>query len=108
MLPRLAAAAVLVCAAVVAHAQSDDRNLQNLLAALTNGSEATLVTPLITGELQVTSFLAADRMSAVDAMAGISRAPAPPQALCEPQTAAQQNARGVAGRPAEPPGRAIQ
>ena len=48
MLPRLAAAAMLVCVALIAHAQSDDRNLQNLLAALVNGSEATLVTPLTT------------------------------------------------------------
>ncbi|TMH26194.1 MAG: hypothetical protein E6H63_13565 [Betaproteobacteria bacterium] len=108
MLPRLGAAAVLVCAALLARAQSDDRNLQNLLAALTNGTEATLVTPLITGELQVTSFLAADRLSAVDAMAVISRARAQLQALGEPQPTAEQIARVLAGGPIELPGGAIQ
>ena len=82
--------------------------MQNLLAALTNGTEATLVTPLITGELQVTSFLAADRLSAVDAMAVISRARAQLQALGEPQPTAEQIARVLAGGPIELPGGAIQ
>jgi hypothetical protein len=108
MLLRLAAAAMLVCAAFLAHAQSDDRNVQNLLAALTNGTEATLVTPLITGELQVTSFQAANRMSAVDAMAAISRARAQLQALGEPNPSAEEIARMLAGGPIELPGGRIQ
>jgi hypothetical protein len=104
MLPRLGAAALLVCAAVVARAQSDDRNVQNLLAALINGTEATLVTPLITGEVQVTSFQSANRMSAIDAMAAINRARAQLQALGEPQPTADEIARMLAGGPIELPG----
>lgn len=104
MLPRLGAAAVLVCAAVVVRAQSDDRNVQNLLAALINGTEATLVTPLITGEVQVTSFQSANRMSAIDAMAAINRARAQLQALGEPQPTADEIARMLAGGPIELPG----
>src|SRR5205823_11587899 len=104
MLPRLAAAGLLVCAAVVARAQSDDRNLQNLLAALVNGTEATLVTPLTTGEVQVTSFQSASRVSAFDAMAAINRARAELQALGEPRPTAEEIARMLAGGPLELPG----
>ena len=104
MLPRLVAAAVLVCAALIAHAQSEDRNLQNLLAALVNGTEATLVTPLSTGELQVTSFQGTSRMSALDAMAAISRARAELQTLGEPRPTADEIARMLAGGPIELPG----
>jgi hypothetical protein len=104
MLPRLGVAALLVCAAVVARAQSDDRNVQNLLAALINGTEATLVTPLITGEVQVTSFQSANRMSAIDAMGAINRARAQLQALGEPQPTADEIARMLAGGPIELPG----
>jgi len=104
MLPRLAAAAVLVCAALIAHAQSEDRNLQNLLAALVNGTEATLVTPLSTGELQVTSFQGTSRMSALDAMAAISRARTELQTLGEPRPTADEIARMLAGGPIELPG----
>src|SRR3954468_3257462 len=103
MLPRPGAAAVLVCAALAAHAQSDDRNVQNLLAALVNGAEATLVTPLITGEVQLTSFQSASRMSAVDAMAAINRARAQLQALGEPQPTAEEIARMLAGGPIDLP-----
>ena len=108
MLPRFAAAALLVCAAVVARAQSEDRNLQNLLAALIDGTEATLVTPLVTGELQVTSFQSANRMSAVDAMAAINRARVQLQGLGEPSPSAEQIARMLAGGPIELPGGRIQ
>jgi hypothetical protein len=108
MLPRLGAAAMLVCAALAAHAQSDDRNVQNLLAALVNGAEATLVTPLITGEVQLTSFQSASRMSAVDAMAAINRARAQLQALGEPQPTAEEIARMLAGGPIELPGGRIE
>jgi hypothetical protein len=108
MLPRLAAAPMLVCAAVAAHAQSDDRNVQNLLAALVNGSEATLVTPLITGEVQLTSFQSAGRMSAIDAMAAINRARAQLQAYGEPQPTAEEIARMLAGGPIELPGGRIE
>ena len=108
MLPRLVGAAVLVCAAVVARAQSDDRNVQNLLAALTSGTQATLVTPLATGELQVTRFQSAERLSAVDAMAAINRARVELQALGEPQPTAEEIARMLAGGPIELPGGLIQ
>jgi hypothetical protein len=104
MLPRLGAAAVLLCAAILARAQGDDRNVQNLLAALINGTEATLVTPLSTGERQVTSFQSAGRMSAIDAMAAINRARAELQALGEPQPTAEEIARMLAGGPIELPG----
>ncbi|HET7363108.1 MAG TPA: hypothetical protein VFJ70_05980 [Burkholderiales bacterium] len=104
MLPRLAAATVLVCVALGARAQSDDRNVQNLLAALVNGTEATLVTPLITGEMQVTSFQSASRLSAIDAMALINRARGELQALGEPRPTADEIARMLAGGPLELPG----
>jgi len=108
MLPRPGAAAVLVCATLAAHAQSDDRNVQNLLAALVNGTEATLVTPLITGEVQLTSFQSASRMSAIDAMAAINRARGQLQALGEPQPTAEEIARMLAGGPIELPGGRIE
>jgi hypothetical protein len=54
-----------------AHAQD---NLQNLLAALTLGSEVTLITPLANGMAQVTSFRPAARLSSAEAVAAIERA----------------------------------
>jgi hypothetical protein len=64
MLARLLAAAVVALGVASAHAQYVDPNLQNLLAGLTNGGEVSLVTPLTTGLLQVTSFRTPVRMAA--------------------------------------------
>src|SRR2546421_151116 len=49
MLPRASLAAVLACSALIAGAQTADPNLQNLLGALTNGTEVTMGTPLTPG-----------------------------------------------------------
>jgi hypothetical protein len=48
--------------------------LQNLLAALTLGSEVTLITPLANGMAQVTSFRPAARLSSAQAVAAIESA----------------------------------
>jgi hypothetical protein len=108
MLPRATLAAVLACSALLARAQSTDPNLQNLLAGLTSGTEVTLVTPLTSGMLQVTSFNPGARMSAVDAMAAINRARTQLQALGEPQPSAEEIARMLAGGPINLPGGRIQ
>jgi len=108
MLPRATFAAVLACSVLHARAQSTDPNLQNVLAALTSGTEVTLVTPLISGNLQVTSFNPGTRMSAVDAMAVIDRARTQLQALGEPQPTAEEIARMLAGGPINLPGGRIQ
>jgi hypothetical protein len=108
MLPRATLAAVLACSALFARAQTADPNLQNLLAALTNGTDVTMVTPLTSGMLQVTSFNPGNRMSAIDAMAAVNRARSQLQALGEPQPTAEQIARMLAGGPIELPGGRIQ
>src|SRR6266545_3077572 len=99
MLPRVLAAAPLALAALCVQAQRGDPDLQNLLGALTSGNETTLVTPLRSGMLQVTSFQAGGRMSAPDAVATIERARAQLQALGEPQPTAEEIARMLAGGP---------
>jgi hypothetical protein len=104
MLPRATLAAVLACCALFARAQTNDPNLQNLLAALTSGNDVTLVTPLTSGMLQVTSFSPGARMSAPDAMAAINRARTQLQALGEPQPTAEEIARMLAGGPINLPG----
>lgn len=108
MLPRATLAAVLACSALLVRAQSTDPNLQNLLAGLTSGTEVTLVTPLTSGMLQVTSFNPGARMSAVDAMAAINRARSQLQALGEPQPSTEEIARMLAGGPINLPGGRIQ
>jgi hypothetical protein len=108
MLPRATLAAVLACSALLARAQSTDPNLQNLLAGLTSGTQVTLVTPLTSGMLQVTSFNSGARMSAVDAMAAINRARSQLRALGEPQPSAEEIARMLAGGPINLPGGRIQ
>ena len=108
MLPRATVAAVLACSALFARAQTNDPNLQNLLAALTSGNAVTLVTPLTSGMLQVTSFSPGARMSAVDAMAAINRARVQLQALGEPQPTAEEIARMLAGGPINLPTGRIQ
>src|SRR5690349_15440078 len=99
MLPRATLAAVLACSALFARAQSTDPNVQNLLAALTSGTEVTLVTPLASGMLQVTSFNPGARMPAADAMAAINRARSQLQGFGEPQPSAEEIARMLAGGP---------
>jgi len=108
MLPRATLAAVLACSAFFARAQSADPNLQNVLAALTSGTEVTLVTPLTSGMLQVTSFNPGARMSSADAVAAIDRARAQLQSLGEPQPSAEEIARMLAGGPINLPGGRIQ
>ena len=108
MLPRASLAAVLACSALIAEAQTADPNLQNLLGALTNGTEVTMVTPLTSGMLQVTSFNPGNRMSAIDAMAALNRARAQLQALGELQPTAEEIARMLAGGPIDLPGGRIQ
>src|SRR5437868_13274333 len=108
MLPRASLAAVLACSALIARAQTADPNLQNLLGALTNGTEVTMVTPLTSGMLQVTSFNPGNRMSAIDAMAAINRARTQLQALGEPQPTAEEIARMLAGGPIDLPSGRIQ
>ena len=108
MVPRASLAAVLACGALFARAQTADANLQNLLGALTNGTEVTMVTPLTSGMLQVTSFNPGNRMSAIDAMAAVNRARSQLQALGEPQPTAEEIARMLAGGPIDLPGGRIQ
>ena len=107
MLPRLLAAVALACTIFSAQAQVaahfPDPNLQNLLSALTSGSEVTLVTPLRSGQLQVTSFQPGGRLSAPDAVQLVERARTQLQALGEPQPTAEQIARVLAGGPIEIP-----
>ena len=103
MLPRLLAAVALACALFPAQAQVADPNLQSLLSALTTGGEVTLVTPLRSGQLQVTSFQPGGRLSAPDAVQLVERARAQLQALGEPQPTAEQLARVLAGGPIEIP-----
>ena len=111
MLPRLIAAAVLAFAQFfnAAGAQSlVDANLQNLLTALTTGAETTLVTPLLNGMQQVTSFQPSTRLSAADATAAIMRAREQLRLYGEPQPTAEEIARMLAGGPIELPGGRIQ
>src|SRR2546423_15393462 len=108
MVPRASLAAVLACSALIARSQTADPNLQNLLGALTNGTEVTMVTPLTSGMLQVTSFNPGNGMSGIDAMAAVNRARSQLQALGEPQPTAEEIARMLAGGPIDLPGGRIQ
>ena len=103
MLPRLLAAAVLALSALVARAQYVDPNLQNLLAGLMNGGDVTLITPLTTGMLQVTSFRMPVRLAAADAAAYVDRARQELSVLGVAQPSAEQIARMLAGGPLEVP-----
>lgn len=98
-MPRRLIACLLLATALVARAQAPDSNLQNLLTALTTGSEATLVTPLRSGQIQVTSFNPGGRVSAPEATSLIDKARAQLQALGEPQPGAEMIARILAGGP---------
>ena len=111
MLPRLLAAAALALAQFynAATAQSQvDPNLQNLLTGLTNGTEVMLVTPLVNGMQQVTSFQPGTRLSASDATAMIERAREQLRMYGEVQPSAEEIARMLAGGPIELPGGRIQ
>jgi len=99
MLPRLLVAAVLASCGLLAHAQTADPNLQNLLAALETGAPVTLITPLTTGMSQVTSFSAQKRMASVEALAYIDRARGELMRLGVQQPTAEEIARMLAGGP---------
>src|SRR6476646_7916181 len=107
MAPRLLALS-LVANACVAHAQAPDPNLQKLQSALTTGSETTLVTPLRSGMLQVTTFRPGTRLSSVQAAQLINQARDSLRALGEPQPTAEEIARMLAGGPIELPSGRIQ
>lgn len=108
MLPRFAAAVLLVLAARHAQAQAPDPNLQNLLTGLVNGTEVMLVTPLASGQFQVTSLEPGGRLSAPDAAAAIDRARAQLQSLGEPNPTAEEIARVLAGGPINTPSGRVQ
>jgi hypothetical protein len=97
MSPRLLLSAVLALAALAARAQYVDPNLQNLLAGLTSGNAVTLITPLTTGMLQVTSFRSPARMSAADAAAYVDRARGELARLGSMTATAEEIARMLAG-----------
>src|SRR5436305_14340708 len=99
MLPRVLIAAVLACTAFLARAQAVDSNLQNLLTGLANGTPVTLVTPLTTGMLQVTSFRSPARMTAPDAAGYVDRAKQQLAFLGVQQPTAEEIARMLAARP---------
>src|SRR5260221_13422088 len=103
MVPRLLAAAALALGAAAAQSQVDP-NLQNLLTGLTNGTEVMLVTPLMNGMQQVTSFQPGTRLSASDATAMIERAREQLRIYREVQPSAEEIARLLAGGPIELPG----
>jgi hypothetical protein len=100
--------ALLVTVACVAQAQVADPNLQNLLSALTTGSPTTIVTPLRSGMLQVTTFQPGTRVTATQANLLINQARDSLQALGEPQPTAEEIARMLAGGPIELPAGRIQ
>ena len=87
---RLLAAAVVALGVSSAHAQYADPNLQNLLAGLMNGGEVTLITPLTTGMLQVTSFRPSVRLDAAETAAYVDRAREELAALGVAQPSAEQ------------------
>jgi len=107
MAPRLLALS-LVANACVAYAQAPDPNLQKLQSALTTGSETTLVTPLRSGMLQVTTFRPGTRVAPEQAAQLINQARDSLRALGEPQPSAEEIARMLAGGPIELPSGRVQ
>ena len=103
MLPRLLVAAALMSCAFLARAQTVDPNLQNLLAGLMNGRPVTLITPLTTGQIQVTSFRSPVSMNSADAVAYVDRARQQLALLGFQQPTAEEIARMLAGGPLEAP-----
>lgn len=108
MLPRAAAALAVLALALPARAQSPDPNLQNLLNGLINGTEVMLVTPLSSGQFQVTSLNPGGRLAPPDAAAAIDRARAQLTSLGEPNPTAEEIARVLAGGPINTPGGRVQ
>lgn len=100
--------ALLLLVACFARAQAPDANLQNLMAALTSGSATTLVTPLRSGMVQVTTFQPGTRLDAAQASMLINQARDSLRALGEPQPTAEEIARMLAGGPIELPAGRIQ
>lgn len=88
--------AVVAALAFHAAAQAQDP-VQNLLTALTLGSEVTLITPLANGMAQVTSFRPAARLSSADAVAAIERARLDLAALGVAQPTGEQLALALIG-----------
>jgi hypothetical protein len=74
MFRRLAAAVLALAAYAGSAAAQVDINLQNLLAALTQGTEVMLLTPATNGMVQVTSFVPPQRYSEAEAAALIEGA----------------------------------
>jgi hypothetical protein len=99
MAPRYALAALLALALQSAIAQSGDVNLQNLLAALTQGSEVTMYTPLANGMLQVTSFKPPARMTEAQAAAAVESARQQLAAVGITNPTADQFAHALVGGP---------
>jgi hypothetical protein len=102
----------LLLVACLAHgqtaAQAPDSNLQSLLTALTTGSPTTLVTPLRSGMLQVTTFQPGTRMDAAQANQLINQARDSLQALGEREPTPEEIVRMLAGGPIDLPGGRIQ
>lgn len=89
-------AVALAAVAFEAWAQAE-ANLQSLFLALTQGTEATLVTPLPNGMAEVTSFTAPARLSAADAAGALERARQQLAALGVAQPSGQQLAIALVG-----------
>lgn len=107
MAPRLLVLPLLA-AACAAHAQTPTENLQKLQSSLTTGSETTLVTPLRSGMLQVTTFQPGTRLTSEQAAQMVKQARDSLRALGEPQPTAEEIARMLAGGPIELPSGRIQ
>src|ERR1044071_6537815 len=105
----LRAACLAAClGACLRRAPGPDANLQNLLSALTTGRETTLVTPLRSGMLQVTTFQPGTRVEPTQANQLPPQARVSRRALGEPQPTAEEIARMLAGGPIELPSGRIQ
>ena len=99
MLLRSLLAAGLTLALAAAHAQSNDANLQNLLAGLVNGAEVTMLTPLANGMVQVTSFKPPRPLPEAEAYAAIESARQHLAAVGIENPTADQFARALVGGP---------
>lgn len=95
---RISRCVALALAALASQAWAQaDANLQNLFIALTQGVEATLVTPLPNGLAEVTSFTPPVKLSAAEAAGAIERARQQLAALGVPQPSGQQLAVALVG-----------
>jgi hypothetical protein len=80
-----------------------DVNLQNILVALTNAAEVTLLTPLQSGVTEVTSFRSPVRLSVADAAGAIERARRQLADLGVPRPTGLQLATALFGGPVDIP-----